>query len=104
MTNNPRKTYSETLDLLIQTLRKLNYSLALELQTNSFTYNKLIIVYKAIPNFKFTCRKLVLMISGLISDLRAAATSYDRLNPTKPEALFIDYRYYSNRSNDRSND
>ena len=75
--NNPSKIYSKTLNLLIQTLYKLNYSLALELQTNSFIHNKLITAYKAIPDFKITCQKPALMISGLISNLRAIATSYD---------------------------
>ena len=69
MNNNPSKTYSKNLDLLIQTLCKLNYSLVLKLQTNSFTYNKLIIIYEAIPDFKNACRKLVPIISGLISNL-----------------------------------
>ena len=103
MNSNPGKTYSENLDLLIQTLRKLNYSLAPELQIDSFTHNKLITACEAIPDFKNACRKPVSTISGLISDLRATATSYDRLNPIKPEALFTDRRYYRNRSsrNDR---
>ena len=100
MNNNPSKTYSKTLDLLIQTLHKLNYSLVPELQTDSFIHNKLITAYEAIPDFKIACWKPALMISGLISDLRAAAISYDRLNPVKPETLLIDYRYHGSRSND----
>jgi hypothetical protein len=77
MNNNPSKIYSENLDLLIQTLYKLNHSLAPELQTDSFIYNKLIIVYEAIPDFKNTYYKPSLIISGLISDLRVTATLYD---------------------------
>ena len=100
MNNNPSKTYSKTLNLLIQTLCKLNYSLALELQTNSFTYNKLIMICKAIPDFKITYQKPALMISGLISNLWAMATSYDRLNLIRPETLFTDHRYHGSQSND----
>ena len=77
MNNNPSKIYSETLDLLIQTLRKLNHSLVPELQTDSFTHNKLIMAYKAISDFKIACWKPASMILGLISDLWAVAISYN---------------------------
>ena len=55
---------------------------------------------ETIPDFKIACWKLVLMISGLISDLQAIAISYDWLNLMRPETLFTDYRYHRSQSND----
>jgi hypothetical protein len=99
MDSNPDKNYTENLDLLVQKLRKLNYSLGLELQTNSFTHNKLITAYEAIPVFHIACRKPAPTVTGLISDLRAAAASHDRLHPsTKSDTLFTDRKYHGNRN------
>jgi hypothetical protein len=53
--------------------------------------------YEALLAFQIACRKLALMISGLISDLRASAASYDRLHLLKPESLFTDRKYHGHR-------
>ena len=98
MDSNPGKTYGESLDILIQTLRKLNHGLAPELQIDSFTHNKLIMVCEALPAFQIACRKPASMILGLISDLRAIAASHDRLHlVSKSETLFTDRKYHGGR-------
>ena len=103
--DNPKKPYTETLDLLVQSLRKLNHSLAPELQIDSFTHNKLITACEAIPAFQIACRKPAPTVTGLISDLRAAAASYDRLHPiNKSETMFTDRKYYSGRDLYRNSD
>jgi hypothetical protein len=102
MDSNPNQTYTQNLDLLIQTLRKLNHGLAPELQIDKFTHNKLIIACEAILVFHLACRKPAPTVTGLISDLRATAASYDRLHPSiKSDTLFTDRKYHGNRNTSR---
>ena len=105
---NSGKNVSECFGLLIQKLRLLQHGLDKELQTDRFTYIKLITACEDISACAFACKKPADSLSGLINDLRSSIASHDRRITKQPadEALFTDRTYrgqnrYGHRSRDQ---
>jgi hypothetical protein len=108
--DNPNKPYIKCVDLLIAKLRKLRYKLLLELQTDMHVYSKLILACEGIPDLWIACQKPSYTLQGLITDLQASATTYNRTNASsgqeslvtnsqgahhKDDAYFTDRKYHN---------
>ena len=87
--DNPDKSYIECIDLLVAKLRKLRYRLLPELQTDMYVHSKLILACEGVPDLRTACQKPLYTLQGLIIDLRALATVYDRVNTSDRQDTLI---------------
>ena len=87
--DNPDKPYIECIDLLVSKLRKLRYGLLPELQTDMHVHSKLILASEGIPDLRIACQKPSHTLQGLITDLRASATTFDRTNTSTRQELLV---------------
>ena len=102
---NKQKTVGDCVDIIISRLRELSHALNPTLRQPGFIYSKLLIACEDVPACVIACSKPADTLNGLISDLRAGAARYDRMNPPKPaidEAMFTDRKYVNRFQNQRN--
>ena len=91
---NKEKSTADCLQLLLNKLHHLQYRLKINLQTNVFIYNKLIVACQDILSCQYTCYKPAPTITGLINDLQLLITTQKKSYLAKLSTFFIDCYYY----------
>jgi len=88
---------ADCLQLLLNKLRHLQHRLDINLRTDAFIHNKLIIACQDVPSCQYVCYKPAPTIAGLINDLRSLITTWEKSHSAKSSAFFIDHYYHQNR-------
>ena len=69
------KSTADCLQLLLNELRHLQHGLEINLRTDAFIHNKLIVACQDVPSCQYACYKPAPTIAGLINDLRSSITT-----------------------------
>jgi hypothetical protein len=85
---------------LINKLRNLQYSLPLELRSDAFLYNKIILAYQGHPAYIYALIDPPSDISALINRLQSLISIYEKENPLR-EVFYTDRRFYLNNTRSR---
>ena len=88
---NRGKTTSECLQLLLTEMRHLKLGLPEPLQVDQVFHTKLIQACQDLPACGYACCKPADDISGLIEELQASITTYERQQKRATDVLFTDY-------------
>ena len=96
MDKSEGKLTADYLQLLFNKLHHLQYRLNINLYTNVFIYNKLIVAYQDVLLYQYTYYKPVPTIAGLINDLQLLITIQEKLYLAKLSAFFTDCCYHHN--------
>jgi hypothetical protein len=98
---NPEKSMYENVQLLINTLRQLQYGLSPALRSTEFLYNKLVIACQGSPACQYAVLDPPSNLGGLINKLQLSITTYEK-EQSNTEAFYIDCRYYTkNKQHDQ---
>ena len=97
---NPKKTIYENIQLLINKLRQLQYSLPPALRNTKFLYNKLVIICQGSPIYRYIVLDPPTNLGSLINKLQSSITSYEK-EQESTKTFFIDYYYYSQSTTSR---
>jgi hypothetical protein len=101
---NPDKSTYEVVQLLINTLRQLQYGLTPALRSMEFLYNKLVTACQGSPACRYAVSDPPLDFGELINKLQSSITTYEKERDTENNIYFTDRRYYSrNQSSNRRN-
>jgi hypothetical protein len=103
MLENPKKSITESLQILVTKLRNLKGSLTLSLQNNKFLHNKILTAYRGIPAYAIALVGPPPSISNLLSKLHSAIIVYKAKHSPETESFFTDQRYYSNQNRSYNN-
>jgi intracellular septation protein A len=90
MLENPKKSITESLQILVTKLRNLKGSLTLSLQNNKFLHNKILIAYRGILAYAIALVGTLLSISNLLSKLHSAIIVYKAKHLLETESFFTD--------------
>ncbi len=105
---NPDKSTYENVQLLINQLRQLQYSLSANFRNTEFLHNKLITACQGSPACRYAVSDPPNDLGHLINKLQSSITSYEKEQEQNTESFFTDRRYhgrdlpYNNRPENRN--
>ena len=96
---NPQKSTYENVQLLINTLRQLQYGLTQGLRSIEFLHNKLVTACQGSPACRYAVADPPSDLGSLIHKLQSSITSYEKEQETQNETFYTDRRYYTKGNN-----
>lgn len=96
MKQNPDKTMTQNLDLMIARMRKLQYGLDQGYQNDLFLCQRLTLACETVPECRTACYAPAQSLSLYIDSIRAATAGYDRTHPHPKgaETMLVDRKFY----------
>jgi hypothetical protein len=94
-TKFPEKTTFETIQLLINELRQLQYGLTPNLRTTEFLHNKIITSCQGSRACRYAISDPPANLGQLINKLQSSITTYKSEQQANPETFFTNRRYHS---------
>jgi hypothetical protein len=90
---NPQKSTYESVQLLINTLRQLQYGLQPALRSTEFLHNKIVTACQGSPACRYAVADPPADLGGLVHKLQSSITSYEK-EQESTETFYTDRRYY----------
>lgn len=103
ITDNPEKSISQCLQLLIDKLCKQQHAIDAELRTPRILTNKLVTACQGIPACRIAVSNPSEDLAALINKLQSSIVAWETENPqNQPQTFFTDRRYHCDQSRDNN--
>jgi hypothetical protein len=84
------KSTFEIIQLIVNELRELQYSLTPALRTTEFLYNKIITTCQDSEACKYAVSDPLVTLGELLYKLQSSITAFEKLNPNNADTFFTD--------------